>query len=410
MWVVVLFIILLLILLLLFLISSFHIIIGAFTISLPAWGLGLIIGFGVFFSLRQYHLSSLRSPEALAKLVKLNFDGNKLNCSIQDTEVKKYGETGLPYGLAVFSCLAVTIFYLMYLFSTDSFAGYTFAMTDIAGNRDRATSVSGNTVFVLACIISVIPIAFAFTKLKANQSFGSSVRKEVERLVSQANFSIAPTSELQSLTNQIKSLSSKADVQFPDSSVAAVRAYVESHKSDLLINTTGLDNLLNSELKKAKQDRDNLEKSVGFYDRAMSFYSETSRQVNRTGSIPLIKELEYNYDGLTSENLKSLLTSRKWNDFQEVVGAIGEDLQRLYNLASKYEEQETEAEEFYDENDEEKAYRALGVSSTATNEQIKKIYRRLVDIYHPDKQVVSDDEKIKEINWAFEYLKGLRKI
>lgn len=400
----------LLVLLLLLLISNSNIIIGVFITSLPTWGLGLIVGFGIFFLLRQYLLNSLCSPETLAKLVKLSFDGNKLNCSIQNTEVKKYGETGLPYSLAYFSCLAVTSLYLMYLLSIDSFSGYTFALMDIGGGLHGATIVSGNIIFVLACIISIIPIAFAFKKLKANQSFRSSVEKEVERLVSQANLSIAPTNELQLLINQIKSLASKIEVQFPEGSMSAVRKYVELHKSELLINTAELDTLLNSELSKAKQDRDNLEKSVNLYDRVMSYYADTSRQVNRTGSIPLIKELEYDYDGLTSENLKSLLTSRKWNDFQEVVGSIGEDLQRLYDLASKYEKQETEAESFYDESNEEKAYRILGVTSNATNEQIKKIYRKLADIYHPDKQVVSDDEKFKEINWAFEILKGMRKI
>ena len=58
-------------------------------------------------------------------------------------------------------------------------------------------------------------------------------------------------------------------------------------------------------------------------------------------------------------------------------------------------------------------YKVLGVSSNATDEEIKKAYRELVRKYHPDKYRDSDladlaNEKMKEINAAYEEIQKMR--
>ncbi len=59
-------------------------------------------------------------------------------------------------------------------------------------------------------------------------------------------------------------------------------------------------------------------------------------------------------------------------------------------------------------------YKVLGVSETATDEEIKKAYRDLVRKYHPDKYVdnpLADvaSEKMKEINAAYDQITKERK-
>ncbi len=58
-------------------------------------------------------------------------------------------------------------------------------------------------------------------------------------------------------------------------------------------------------------------------------------------------------------------------------------------------------------------YKVLGVSNTATDEEVKKAYRDLVKKYHPDKYTDSDmaelaNEKLKQINAAYADIQKIR--
>ena len=59
-------------------------------------------------------------------------------------------------------------------------------------------------------------------------------------------------------------------------------------------------------------------------------------------------------------------------------------------------------------------YKVLGVSRTATDEEIKDAYRKLAKKYHPDQYAESPlkelaDEKMKEINEAYDAITAQRR-
>lgn len=84
------------------------------------------------------------------------------------------------------------------------------------------------------------------------------------------------------------------------------------------------------------------------------------------------------------------------------------DFRKIYSEKTVYE---TRYEEPYKKEKEVKTepvpyyYRVLGVSRTATHEEIKDAYRRLAKIFHPDVSADQDAEKkFKEIQKAYEVL------
>ena len=69
-----------------------------------------------------------------------------------------------------------------------------------------------------------------------------------------------------------------------------------------------------------------------------------------------------------------------------------------------------------DGTDEQQAYRILGISPDCSIDEIKKVYRRLVTIYHPDRAISLGEEftwladkKTKEINEAYQQIRKKRK-
>ena len=58
-------------------------------------------------------------------------------------------------------------------------------------------------------------------------------------------------------------------------------------------------------------------------------------------------------------------------------------------------------------------YEILGISPSATNEEVRAAYRNLAKKYHPDNYIdspVADlaEEKMKDINWAYDEILRIR--
>ena len=54
-------------------------------------------------------------------------------------------------------------------------------------------------------------------------------------------------------------------------------------------------------------------------------------------------------------------------------------------------------------------YEVLGVSKTATDEEIKRAFRKLAKQYHPDNKQTGDEAKFKEVGEAYAILSDPQK-
>lgn len=291
------------------------------------------------------------------------------------------------------------------------FAGMFANMMIDTGGPPAAMAFINETI--VPPLIKISPVGlilihlFRFTTWK-NKSEIENEKAALQDLSDRANKS------LHSLQSEIQSLARRLHISFPVDDIRQhnkeIQSIIQTHRGKLLKDATPLDDLLERLTQRAKDDKRQLENAAILYENAMRIYTDVSRHVNKIGSMPLIKELEYSHAELTDIKLKLILSKRRWSEFHNVVNSIVEDLGRLKELSAKYEQYEDnrEHEEEFAETNEEKAYQIFGILPTATDDQIKKLYKKLALIYHPDASVVNDDERFKEINWAYGVLKAAR--
>ncbi|TVM00486.1 MAG: hypothetical protein CV087_14065 [Candidatus Brocadia sp. WS118] len=370
-------------------------------ITLPACTVAISVMLLVLYLFRTHRIYYLNSHGALSRILVVQFDGQKLHWEMEESQIELYAKAKLATFFSIILAIASLWLILSIIYEKGAF--------------DNLTRLSSHANMILGYIISGIGVIVTIIKAKPGETFKDAIWDRGSCLVGQINTQLERIHELRSLETSIKSITHQLKVSFPIDFKTEIQEYVNNHKNELLSDTTGLNNLIAENIKRAQEDRVSLEKANNHYRAAMKLYTIVAIEVNWTCSMPLIKEMEYDYEGLTSENLKSLLSNRKWDDFHDVVKEIMKDLQQLRELAIKY--QETGTNGYKKETDEEKAYRIMEIPPSASDEEIKQAYRELALNYHPDnaertthgiKKLAED--RFKEINWAYDFLKEIRNL
>jgi hypothetical protein len=372
-------------------------------IVLPACGVAVSSMLLALYLFRVHKIHCLNTRGTLASIITVRFDGQKLYWEPEESQIEVYAKTKLATFASIILGLTSVWLTLTIFYKKGAFNG-------IAG-------FSPNFNLAIGCLVSVTVVIITIVKSKPTETLTDSIWEQASYLVSRINTDLERIQELCSLETSIKSIAYQLRVTFPVDFKTEIQEFVNVRKSELLSNTTELNKLIERNIIQAEEDKLHLGKANNLYRAAMKLYTIVAIEVNWTGSMPLIKEMEYDYEGLVSENLKSLLQERKWDDFNDVVNEIMRDLQRLRALAIKYQETgyKEETNGYKKEADEEKAYRIMEISPAASDEEIVKAYRVLALNYHPDNAEQTTlgikklaEERFKEINWAYDFLKGIR--
>lgn len=368
-------------------------------ITLPACMVAISVMLLVLYLFRAQRIHYLNSHGALSRILAVQFEGQRLHWELEESLIELYAKAKLATFFSII--LGTTSIWLI------------LNIIYKKGAFDNLTRLSSEANMMIGYIISGIVVTITIIKAKPAETLKDAIWDRGSYLINRINTQLERIHELCTLESSIQSLAYQLKVSFPVDFKTAIQEFVSTHKNELLTDTNGLNNLIAEQIKHAEEDRMCLEKANNHYRAAMRLYMIVAIEVNWTGSIPLIKEMEYDYEGLTSENLKSLLSERKWVDFHDIVQEIMRDLQQLRELAIKYQEEGTN--DYKKETDEAKAYRVMEISPAASNEEIKKVYRDLALNYHPDNAEQTTrgikklaEDRFKEINWAYDFLREIR--
>jgi DnaJ-domain-containing protein 1 len=372
------------IILLLILIVILSYVLGYVLAFVLTGGVGIVLMRLALCLFRLFKIKRLKH-EALAKLITVRFDGQKLDWSLDESQIESYGKPGL---LVMFFIIALGI-------ASAWMMGWLLAKLLF----HESYQLNWWDIVILAIIIIA-------AKVMSNpgETFKNKLRDKANHLVRRANILLEKVEELRLSEAFIKSVASRLEISLPINFQSQIQGFVNAHKTELLADASELNNVIAGLIRQSHEYESQLEKANSLYQDAMQLYRQTAHEVNETRSKSLIKEMEYVYSEL--DDAKALLSMKKWNDFSRVLRLLMGDLLRLHGTATEYQEEGSEAE--YEEQlgitDEHKAYRIFGIPPTATGEQIKQVYRKLAKIYHKDAGLVADEMRMKEINWAFDIL------
>lgn len=351
--------------------------------TLPAWGSGAISGTAAYGVARLKLASDLRNPAKFSQLVNLSFDGLELHSKIKRDAVESYVT---PYNIAsIIVCILVTIIVYIAVVSEPSMLGSEEKWIQILGILITA-ALAGGFVF------------FLWTKLELT----SVVETQVKRSLEKANSSFQATGELQDVIRDNALLAQKLQLDFPQDYVGAVRSYIDAHKTKVLTDPSSLQSVISVEIEKAKWDQSNLQKAIERFDEVIQLHQKVSRTVFATGSPSMVKALDLIHEQIHQAK-EVCLTQREWGTFDEAMTMYEQDFKELEKQALNIT---VEGKPDFDAND---PYRVLGVSPEMDSSEIKKVYRELCQIYHPDKGKVRDAAKFKEVKNAYDEIVKQRK-
>jgi len=155
------------------------------------------------------------------------------------------------------------------------------------------------------------------------------------------------------------------------------------------------------------QDKENksLQRASESLAKVMMIFGEASRVANTTGNLALLYDLDQYGKGIKDAR-RVLLPEGRYEEFHGLMEGATEELQKLIANAEDLSNRTSEdAAEILDEND---PYSILGVRTDLNDDDLKKVYRTLRNLYHPDKGLAPDHRKFQEIDGAWRKLKSAR--
>jgi hypothetical protein len=360
--------------------------------ALPVLLITIVVFIATFLSFLGLKLHQLASIPVLAQLLKPSIRKDGLEWQIVGAKVEDYAAPGTA--VVVSGLLGGIICWLS--------AGWLIRPSNIVRASSSRSTAAPNVVEI--CIAIAIVVAALVYLSKPRKLMANPIRRKLTRLKTDLNKDVSGFEELSELDNTIRSISADWGIAFPNDHLNPVLSYLKTNSHEMLTSLTGLNSLIAERLLVARADKEDLEKAYIQYLDILTFYEITTEAINKRADHHLTREIESLYERLRSDELTKSVESRRWAEIHEHLENIFADIKQLNMMAQRYQGTPSTWSEINEDN----AYSVLGIPSSATNEQVKTVYKRLASIYHPDSGIVKDETKMKQVNLAYEYIQRTR--
>jgi hypothetical protein len=381
--------------------------------SIPIWGVTLLTMLLSLLFTRRWKICRLNSRAFLSGFLEATIKNDQIEWKEIAARIQAYSD---PFGPILLSIITGTVTCWLTIEILKNLQYF-------HGGEFLDFSFKAPTEIVIYCILTTIIAISVLVWAKPRKVLERAIKKEIERLKKGLSSELYGLQQLAAAEQEIRSLAARWSEQkikctttnwvisISSEYLNEIDGFIEEHKVKLLDNLSELKSLISKNMELIAVEQQNMETAYDLFVKALSSYENTSGEVTRTRSIPLIMEMDAIYRGLYSDKLRIIIESKKWDDYHREVDLVLEKIGKLKDLASKYflEGRAATDEELFKIMSEKQAYQILGLQPSATNEQIKRVRKKLADIYHPDKGLIKDEHRMKIINLAYDTLKAARR-
>jgi len=341
-------------------------------VAIPGWAAGTMLGGIVLLLTYQARIARLTSRENLGAAVFFSINGSRVHWHLKDTgdaSSKQLDPEVVLCALLGAACAGV-VGYFLYL---------------QARQPDK-------WLFQVAIVVSALAVPWCIVKLKPRKIYERWLRSRVSRVMGAFDSTLAGIDELRELEASVGSLAGQLRIAFPADYATEVEQHVNSHQVELVFERAAFSQFMDARLQSARKDNEELERGLRTIQEMENLYLQTAHEVNRTNSISMITESDWLGAGLKPENLPTLLSARKWDEFHNAVALMRDDMIALKEKARKRGEQPDDATETQFESNKmtkDKAMDILGVSGDVCIAEIQKLRKEFAKIYHSDRRQTS---------------------
>jgi len=367
----------------------------------------------IFYIFRYEKVSSFGSSGELEELISITRSGEGFQYKADDEySVVPYVSVYAAYLVGI--PLATLAFFLI-LAQLDARGALDGLTITILGNQDP---ISSEGVKLFSCIPAFLFGFITICLIRPRIALQNALKKRVDSIAYNANKEMTLLDELLSLGASMKAMGNDFHINYLVDFKTEMVAFVGTHAKEILSSSSEFHNLIEEKLQSAQEEHAKLSKARDLYTSVKQYYEKIGYKVNRTRSENMIYELGTYAVGLESDNLKSYIMQKQWDDFYTVMEMMKKNLEELNDIASnhqedtfyEYEEEQVGFKTPTELDKEQEAYETLGLLPTATNELIKQVRDRLVYSWHPDGNPGIDEERLKKVNSAYDFLKEKRNI
>ena len=370
--------------------------VGVAVAAIPSWGAGTLTAIVALLLIWKVKINKLTSRQRLSDSVSLSVNGSRVHWHLK--------ESGDPTGKQLdpevaFACLlgaanAGCVGYFIY---------------------EKASS-SDKPFFLIAIIVSALAVPWFIAKVRPRRLYDCWLKSRVGRVMGAFDSTLSDMDELRNIESSIGNLAGQLRIAFAADYVTEVEEHVRSHQVELVFERAAFSQFMNTRLQSAREDHDQLKRGHGRIQEMEKLYLQTAREVNRTNSVSLITESDWLGAGLKPENLPTLLSARKWDEFSQACTMMIDEMTALRECADKHAGTRAESADsgaIPNRITRAEALRILGLSEGATFPTIERARKEAIKKFNVDHRQTLEphirelvEEKFKQVNIAFDFLKS----